>query len=394
MGKMKKIEGYLYSDKSRVSIEIQNGLISKINKLDAFENGNNENSIIAPGLIDNQVNGYMGTEFSLLNLSIEEMQKVVTGLHNKGVTTFLPTVITASQEALENSFKNLSFAIKEKKIADSVPGFHLEGPYISPKDGYRGAHSLENIRLPDWDEFQKLNEIAEGKILQVTLAPEVEGAIDFIKKCDENNVIVSLGHHNANAEEIKMAVDAGAKTVTHLGNGCANNINRFNNPLWMQLAEDRLMSSLIVDGFHLSPEIVKVFYKAKGSERIILTSDMTMLAGQPPGDYVWDGKDVVLSPEGIILLPKENVFAGASLPLITGVGNMMRFTDCGLEEAINMATINPAKLYGFKDRGSIEVGKRADLMLFGIEVDKINIIQMIVGGEILFDSDKNGIYYH
>ncbi len=230
-----------------------------------------------------------------------------------------------------------------------------------------------------------MNEIADGKIIQVTLAPEVKGAISFIEKCVENNIVIALGHHNANAAEIKRAVDAGAKTVTHLGNGCANSINRFNNPLWMQLAEDRLMSSLILDSFHLLPELVKVFYRAKGSKRIILTSDMTMLAGMPAGNYNWDGKEVVLTPEGVIMRPSEGVFAGASLPLITGVGNMMKFTDCGLHEAINMATKNPANLYEFEDRGSIKVGKRADLILFNLDDYKLTINKTIVAGEVKWD---------
>jgi N-acetylglucosamine-6-phosphate deacetylase len=156
----------------------------------------------------------------------------------------------------------------------------------------------------------------------------------------------------------------------------------------MQLAEDRLMSSFIVDGFHLLPELVKVFYKAKGSERIILTSDITMLAGMKPGNYVWDGKDVVLTPEGIIRLPKENVFAGASLPLFVGVGNMMKFTGCGLKEAIEMATKNPAELYGFDDRAVIETGKRADLILFDLKDDKLTINKTIVAGEVKYNNDK------
>ncbi len=374
-----RVEGYLFSDKSKVAIEFENGVIQKIEKISSFENG--EGSFIAPALFDNQINGYIGIEFSKPDLSTNDMLSVVHGLQKKGVATFLPTVITASRQSLVNSFTNLAKARLNPEVAVSVPGFHLEGPYISPEAGYRGAHSLKNIRLPDWDEFQKLNEIADGKIMQITLAPEVDGAIEFIKKCVKSGVVVSLGHHNANAEQIQRATDAGAKTVTHLGNGCANTINRFNNPLWMQLAEDRLMSSFIVDGFHLLPELVKVFYKAKGCERIILTSDITMLAGMPPGNYVWDGNNVVLTPEGIIRLPKENVFAGASLPLVVGVGNMMKFTGCGLKEAINMATKNPAALYNFTDRGVLEAGKRADIILFDLEDSKLNIVKTIVSGK-------------
>ncbi|MCK5851530.1 N-acetylglucosamine-6-phosphate deacetylase [bacterium] len=385
---MQKIEGYLFSDQTKVSVEIENGIIKKLNKIDFFAYSEDENLIIAPALIDNQINGYMGTEFTFPDLSPEDMHKIVGELYKKGVGTFLPTVITASHESLITSFRNLSAALKDEYVNTSVPGFHLEGPYLSNEAGYRGVHSLKQIRLPDWDEFQQLNEAAEGKILQITLAPELDGAIDFINKCVKNNVIVSLGHHNAKAAEIKRAVDAGAKTVTHLGNGCANMINRFNNPFWMQLIDDRLMSSLIVDGFHLPPELVQVFYKMKGNERIILTSDMTMLAGMPPGEYKWDGKDVVLTEEGLLTFPEENVFAGASLPLISGVSNIMRFTNCSLESAINMATRNPAILYGFKDRGTLEVGKRADLILFTMENDKLDIKETIIAGEVLYNVEK------
>ncbi len=382
---MENIEGILYSNNEKVSIEIENGVIQKIENITTFEKEKSNNYFIAPALIDNQVNGCVGVDFADPNLTTDAVLKTIKEHHKNGVATFLPTVITASQESLIQSFGNLAITLEDSEVSNSIPGFHLEGPYISPEDGFRGAHNVEDIRLPDWDEFQKTNDVANGKIIQVTLAPEIEGAIEFIKKCVKNNIVVSLGHHNANADEIKRAVDAGAKTVTHLGNGCANTINRFNNPLWMQLAEDRLMSSFIVDGFHLLPELVKVFYKAKGKDQIILTSDMTLLAGMPPGNYEWDGKDIELTPEGIIMLPKENCFAGASLPLIIGVGNMMKFTNCGLQEAIDMASKNPAKLYGFKDRGSLEVGMRADLMLFSLEDSKLNVVKTIVGGNIKYN---------
>ncbi len=379
---MNIVEGCLFSDNSRIAIEIVNGSIIRIERIATFEDKNSEKYFIAPALFDNQINGYLGIEFSKPDLSLEDMRKVVNGLRKVGVGTFLPTVITASFESLVNSFRNLSEVVKDEDIALSIPGFHLEGPYISPTEGYRGAHTLKHIRKPDWDEFQKINQAAEGKILQVTLAPEVEGAIPFIEKCVQNNIVVSLGHHNATADEIRKAVDAGAKTVTHLGNGLANMINRFKNPLWMQLAEDRLMSSIIVDGFHLLPEIVKVFYRAKGKERIILTSDITMLAGLSPGKYKWDGKDVVLTPEGIIMFPEENVFAGASLPLVIGVGNMIKFSGCTLEEAINMATKNPAQLYGIDDRGTVAPGKRADLILFRFKGGKLDISEIMAGGKV------------
>lgn len=380
---MKKIEGLLYSDNRKVTIEIEDGIITKIEGISRFEDKKNEDRYIAPAFFDNQINGYIGIEFSKQDLSVEDMVGVVRALQKKGVVTFLPTVITASQESLIRSFRNLAKSLENEEVAYAIPGFHLEGPYISPVEGYRGAHSQQYIRKPDWDEFQRLNDAAGGKILQVTLAPEVDGVVAFIKMCVRNNIVVSLGHHNGSVEEIERAVDVGARTVTHLGNGMANHIHRFNNPLWMQLSDDRLTGSFILDGFHLPPEMVKVFYRTKGAERFILTSDMTMLAGLPPGDYVWDDKNVVLTKEGIIMLPRENCFAGASLPIHIGVGNMMKFTGCSLEEAINMSTRNPAHLYGFRDRGVLVEGKRADLIVFNVTNDKLDILETITAGETL-----------
>ena len=186
---MKKIEGVLYSTLNKVSIEIEDGVIQKIENISNFEDKNNT-CFIAPGLIDNQVNGYLGLEFSFPELTTDDMVRVVNALYKKGITSFLPTVITASHESLINSFTNLARAREHTDIAGSVPGYHLEGPYITPEDGYRGVHSLKDVRKPDWDEFQKLNEAAEGRILQVTIAPEIEGAVEFIKKCVQHNIVV------------------------------------------------------------------------------------------------------------------------------------------------------------------------------------------------------------
>ena len=228
---MKKVEGILYSDNSRVSIEIGNGIIQKVSKIKNFDNEASAGQYIAPALFDNQVNGYVDIEFSKPDLSVDDMLRVVREHHKNGVISFMPTVITGSFESLSKSFANLAKSLQNAEVAYSVPGFHLERLYISTVKGFYGAHGLEDVRKPDWNEFQKLNETADGKIIQVTLAPEVEGAIEFIKKCVKNNIVVSLGHHNGNAEDIERAADAGAKTVTHIGNGMANNINRFENPL-------------------------------------------------------------------------------------------------------------------------------------------------------------------
>jgi len=382
-----KVEGLFYLDGTPVAIEITGTKITRVTRMDHSNAGSVPEVYIAPGLIDNQVNGYVTIGFSSPGLTEEGVVKATQALWRVGVTTYLPTVITTTHERLMENFAVLARATHNPEVALSVPGFHLEGPYISPVDGFRGAHNKLWVRPPDWQEFVEVNRAAEGKILQVTLAPEIEGAMDFLRHCVQEGIVVALGHHNASAEVIKQAIDEGAAIATHLGNGCANMIHRHKNPLWPQLADDRLMASLIVDGFHLRPEEVQVFFKTKGPQRVILTSDVTKLAGMPPGKYSYDGREVVLTPDGMVKYPAQNVLAGAASPVIKGVGNIMRFTQCSLAEAIHMASRNPARLYGLDDRGEIKPGKRADLIVFTLQKNVLTIQKTILAGEVVYSAE-------
>ncbi len=191
---------------------------------------------------------------------------------------------------------------------------------------------------------------------------------------------------NGNAKQIKEATDAGASMSTHLGNGCANMINRHNNPLWPQLADDRLSASLIVDGFHLNKEEVQSFYKIKGNKNTILVSDALDLAGLEPGEYTRWERTVLLTPD-VVKFPAENVLAGAASPISSCVGNMMKFTGCSLSEAIQMASTNPARLIGLNNLGEIKEGKRADLILFTIENGEVVIQQTIVAGKAVYSKE-------
>ena len=377
------IEGILYTNHKPVSIEISDGKIIRIKQGQKSTDG--PQLIIAPGLVDIQINGYNGIDFSDPDLTAEDLKKVVAGQWEIGVTTILPTVTTNDHEYIKGSFKALSDALIDPEISMSVPGFHLEGPYISPEKGFRGAHPEKYIRLPDLQEFKQYQEAANNMIRLITVAPELDGSIPLIRYCTDNDIVVSLGHHNGTAEEITEAVDAGASLSTHLGNGCANMIHRHNNPIWPQLAEDRLSASIITDGFHLNKEEVRTFYKVKGDELTILVSDAVDLAGLPPGEYTKWGETIILTPD-VVKLPAENVLAGAASPISKCIGNMMRFTGCSLESAINMASRNPARLMGLDNIGEIQEGKRADLILFTQEGSEIEIHQTFVNGELVFSS--------
>ena len=378
------IAGIHYASGRPVILNIKDGLIGNIREIDNHDKEARK-LLIAPGLIDNQINGYANIDFSGSDLSAGGVIDAAKAIWKDGVTSFLPTLITGSHESLIKNFRILHEALsRDERLALSVPGFHLEGPYISPDEGYRGCHPVQYIRKPSWDEFTKYQEAAGGKIIQVTLAPELEGALDFISLCTLNRIVTSIGHTNSTTEDIGKAVESGARLSTHLGNGCANYIHRHNNPIWPQLANDLLTPTIIADGFHLLPDEYKVFLKVKGPGNIILTSDVIYLAGMAPGKYTFLESEVVLTEEGMLKNTALNCLAGASFPLRTGVGNMMKFTGCSLEEAIDMASGNVARTYGLDDRGSLSTGKRADLILFERDGDQIKIRKTYLNGQLVF----------
>jgi N-acetylglucosamine-6-phosphate deacetylase len=392
MADLKTIEAIHYETGKPVKIEIRDTLIHKISE--ASGSLQNQNLFVAPGLIDNQVNGYRGVDFSDTGLTTDKMVTAIAAIRSDGVTSFVPTVITNSHEILLKNFRNLAEILKDNDVRDSVPGFHLEGPYISSEEGFYGCHPSSFIREPSWDEFAQYQEAADGNIIQVTVAPEVEGCFKFIELCARNNVKVAIGHTNASADQINRAVDNGARLSTHLGNGCANLIDRHRNPLWPQLANDLLTPSIIADGHHLLPEEIRVFYKVKGAQNLILTSDVNHLIGMAPGKYIYFGSEVVYTIDGLVKNPVLNCLAGASMPLRTGVGNVMKFTGCSLGEAVNMASGNVARIYNFSDRGSLAAGKRADLILYELDGTKLNIKQTWIKGRIVnaFQQSSSAFY--
>jgi len=377
------IQGLLYLNKEPVSISSSTGIITKIERVEKSKNG--DNTYIAPGLIDIQINGYVGVDFSGPDLTVEGIRKATKALWKAGVTSYFPTIISSDFNRMKENFAMLAKARADTEIAKSIPGFHLEGPYISPVKGFRGAHLRKFIKNPDWEEFSELQKAANNGIKLITVAPELTGAIAFIRNCVKSGMVVSLGHHNGSAEQIKLAIDAGAKMATHLGNGCANEINRHHNPLWPQLSDDRITPSIIADGFHLTKEEVRSFYKVKGADKTILVSDALDLAGLPPGEYIRGERTLVLTPN-VVKLPEENVLAGAASPISLCVGVIMDYTQCSLGQAIQMASTNPADMMSLHHLGEISQGKRADYILFSMIDNKMKIEKTFVAGELVYSA--------
>ena len=343
---------------------------------------------VAPGFVDLQINGYGGQEFSSLDLTPDKVASIVRQHWAFGVTSLCPTLTTQGFDCLVHGLRAIDFACQTfPGVARSIAGIHLEGPFISNEDGPRGAHPREHCRRPTWDEFQHLQEAAGGRIRILTMSPEFPEAADFIARVSAHQVVVAIGHTSASGEQIQAAVDAGARLSTHLGNGAHGVIRRHPNYIWHQMADDRLMASLIVDGHHLPGEVVKCIVRAKLPERCILVSDVSGLAGLPPGRHASSGGEVELLPDGrLVVAGQDQLLAGAAQPIGVGVANCMRFAGIDLATAVSMATAHPNQLLG-RPAGTLRPGDPADLVLFDLHPaseGSFAVRATILGGEVVY----------
>jgi N-acetylglucosamine-6-phosphate deacetylase len=296
---------------------------------------------VAPAFWDLQINGRWGISFSDPTLTVDQVAAIVRAQAGLGTARLCPTLITAPQADMLHGVRMIAEACEAfPDVGKRVLGIHLEGPSISELDGYRGAHPLEAVRGPDWDEFLALREASGNRIAIITLAPERPGAIEFIRKAVAEGVVIALGHTAADTSTLRQAVDVGATLSTHLGNGIASPIARHPNPIWDQAADDGLWASLIADGHHLGPSVLRSLVRAKAPERIILVSDASPLAGLPPGRYgAWE-----VDSSGKIVVAGTPYLAGSNQGIAVGVDHLIRFSGLNLVQALNTATRQPAWL--------------------------------------------------
>ncbi len=344
---------------------------------------------LAPGWIDLQVNGFAGVDYNSPSSSPEQIAQSIRAMFGCGVTRFFPTVITGSPENMTAALRNLRSAKESIREGAAMEAFHLEGPYISPNDGPRGAHPARWVRPPDIEEFFRFQESAGGNIRLVTLSPEWPEAPHFIEKIVEKGVVASIGHTRASASQIADAVSAGATLSTHLGNGADAVLPRHPNYLWEQLAEDRLAASFIVDGFHLPPSFLNVALRAKGLERSLLITDAVMPAGCAPGLYRLGEVDVELHHDGSVRLAGGTRLAGSALRMDRAIANVMRTAGLNLREAVTLATRNPARVgrIASRQRG-LNPGDRADLVLFRRDetTGDIIVLETYLNGDRVFQA--------
>ena len=265
-----------------------------------------------PGWVDLQVNGHNGVDYSAEGLTEDAFLRSVEELHNAGTATFLPTIITSPAELMIHNGQVIMKAVEKHGLSDIVPGLHLEGPFISNVPGAVGAHNPAWTRVPTPENVQQLLDAFPNFLKIVSMGADAEGAPEAIKMLVKNNVRVSVGHHMANYAQVHAAAKAGAKLLTHLGNGCPNLLDRHNNPVWAGLAEEALTAMIITDGHHLPGDLVRIMFMTKGVDKVIVTSDASSLTGFPPGTYGTLGNVAVLEPNGKLHNPEKKCLVGSA----------------------------------------------------------------------------------
>ena len=384
---MSAYEGIHHRTMKAIRVEVDRGLIASIEEGSSVPDGTAAEDFpyICPGFIDLQINGYAGIDYSGSSLETASIEALIRAIAVSGTVKHLATIITGPSERISANCRAISTAVKASPLVrTAVVGIHLEGPFISPEDGPRGAHDRAYVRHPDYGEFREWQDAAGGMIRMLTLAPEWDGALDFIERVAADGVIVAIGHTAASPKRIHDAVGAGARVSTHLGNGSHQMLPRLRNYLWEQMGEDRLSASIIADGFHLPDSVLRIFARAKGMERLILVSDVAFLAGSRPGIASWGHIAVEVHPDGHLSLAGTEFLAGAGHLLDRCVARFVAATGIPVQEAVELCTATPARLVGLP-RSVVEFvpGEPACLTRFRCQpgAERLVIETCVIAGE-------------
>ena len=299
-----------------------------------------------PGLVDLQVNGFKGVDFSSADLTEERFITTCRMLLNSGTTWFLPTIISCNEKVYKQNLPLMAKVITMPEFDGTLLGIHVEGPFLSTESGTYGVHNPDYIRKPDIEFLVKLIDWANGKIKILTIAAEVDGADEITRYAVSHGITVSLGHQMALEEDLDRAVKAGATALTHLGNGIPGTIPRHLNPIWAGLSNDDLTAMIITDGHHLPVSVLKSMIRAKGISRLIVVSDVSPLAGMPPGHYNYLGEDVILEENGLLHNVQRGCLAGSSSTIIDCMNHLASLNILSPDELLHAGYYNPLRLIG------------------------------------------------
>ncbi len=318
-------------------------------------------AILAPGLIDIHIHG--GAGHDVMEDDPASLAAVEALIARHGVTGYFPTTVTAPLDHILAALERLASAIEDRRAGAGSGrarplGIHLEGPFLS--HAKRGVHPPQHLLVPSHAVFERFWQASRGHIKLMTIAPELEGAQAVIAEAARRGVCVSLGHSDADLKSARGGVDAGARHVTHAFNAMRAFDHRDPGIVGEMLTDSRISADIIADGIHVDPAVVELFLKAKGPEGAVLITDATAATGMPDGRYRLGSLEVEVS-EGKCMA--EGRLAGSVLTMDRAVRNVMQFADWELQQALRLATLNPARVAGLAGRGELKAGCEADMVV-------------------------------
>lgn len=358
----------VYDDKIRSVVDASTLNLAEYEVIDAKGN------YVAPGLIDMHIHGYWGEDVS--DGSLEGLKKMCRGLAENGVTSFCPTTMTVSMAEIKQAIATCrKLKAQKEPYGTKIIGVNCEGPFINSSK--KGAQAEEHILRPDADFILSNADIVK----MFTVAPEVDGALECIKKVhDDGRVLVSMGHTASTFEEANAGIEAGVRHATHLFNAMTPLMHRNPGTVGAALASDEVSTELICDTFHVNKGLFKLVAKLKG-RKLCLITDCLRSGGMPDGDYTLGGQPIIKT--GIKCLLHDGTIAGSVLTLNMAVKNLLDNTDLSVNEAFNCASLNPANALGEGSRiGSLEVGKESDIIIID---DNFEIQKTIIGGNVYYE---------
>ena len=322
---------------------------------------------VVPGFIDVHSHGGYGADH--MDGDPATIDEMVTNMLREGITSYFPTTMTQSDENIEKALMGIRDAIV---LNPMIQGIHLEGPFVSP--AYKGAQPEQFMRVADVDTMKRWNDMSGGNIRLVTYAPELGDVTAFDEYCIANNIVLSAGHTGATYEELS---NSNVSHITHLFNGQLGLHHREIGVAGYGLLEDDVYVEMIVDGYHITPAMVKLAYKAKGADYIVLITDSMRAKGEPEGESELGGQKVIVQDKQARL--ENGSLAGSVLTFNDAFKNMIEFSGCSIADAVKMSSVNQAREFDLANKGTIEVGKDADLLVLD---ETLTVKQTILGGTI------------
>ncbi|MEK9810605.1 MAG: N-acetylglucosamine-6-phosphate deacetylase [Candidatus Nanopelagicales bacterium] len=353
---------------SRGWIRVDDGVMTEVGEGRSDDPMAVRAEVIAPGFIDIHCHGGGRAEFT--SADDEQIERAIATHRRHGTTTMNASLVSATYDDLERQIRALIPHVDD----GSLHGIHLEGPWIS--EHYCGAHDPKTLRAPDPDEVARILDVGHGRIAMVTIAPELPGAVDSIRRIADAGAVAAVGHTAADADATRAAIDAGATVATHLFNAMPPLLHRAAGPVGALLSDERVWPEIICDGIHVEPDVVDLALAAAEGRGVLITDAMAA-AGAEDGDYRIGNLDVQVR-DGAARLASNGALAGSTLTMDKAVRRTVTLAGRSLASAAKAATATPAAVLGLGDRGSLAVGQRADLVLLD---DDLEVERVMRGGD-------------